>query len=81
MKTTILLLAMTVSFAAQSQTLDNPVVLKSFDKDKDKAIWYTSKKSEDINETSKSSKNTNSCVSQNKEDFFCFEFDDFIKII
>jgi hypothetical protein len=49
MKTTILLLAMTLSFAAQSQTLENPVVLKSFDKDKDKAVWYTSKKSEESN--------------------------------
>jgi hypothetical protein len=49
MKTTILLLAMTLSFAAQSQTLENPVVLKNFDKDKDKAVWYTSKKSEESN--------------------------------
>jgi hypothetical protein len=47
MKTTILLLAMTLSFAAQSQTLSNPVVLKNFSKDMDRNIWYTSRDPEE----------------------------------
>lgn len=49
MKTTILLLAMTLSFAAQSQTLSNPVVLKNFSKDTDRNIWYTSRDPEEKN--------------------------------
>ena len=43
MKTIILLIAMALSFAAQSQTLENPIVLKNFSKDTDRNIWYTSK--------------------------------------
>jgi hypothetical protein len=49
MKTTILLVAMTLSFAAQSQTLSNPIVLKNFSKDMDRNIWYTSRDPEEKN--------------------------------
>jgi hypothetical protein len=49
MKTTILLVAMTLSFAAQSQTLSNPIVLKNFSKDMDRNIWYASRDPEEQN--------------------------------
>ena len=49
MKTTISLIAMALSFAAQSQTLENPIVLKNFNKDMDRNIWYTSRDPKELN--------------------------------
>ena len=49
MRTVIFLAVMMMAFTAKSQTIDNPVVLKSFDKDQDLSVWYTSRRPDEDN--------------------------------
>lgn len=50
MRTVIFLaVMMTMAFTAKSQTIDKPIILKSFYKDMDRSIWYTSKDPEESN--------------------------------
>ena len=49
MRTVIFLAAMMMAFTAKSQTIDNPVVLKNFDKDRELSVWYTSKRPDEQN--------------------------------
>jgi hypothetical protein len=46
---TVIFLAAMMAFTVKAQTIDKPIVLKSFDKDQDFSVWYTSKKPDESN--------------------------------
>jgi hypothetical protein len=49
MRTVFFLAAITMAFTVEAQTIDKPIVLKSFDKDQDHNVWYTSKQADEQN--------------------------------